>query len=193
MALLYLLHELRSIRQLVDQRLDDPEHRFGLRCCCLLHSAKQGKPGQVPFFNRHQKQGWKKTNFCAALFESDEVLKSSSYRGAGCESPLRRFMTSVPRIMARLVRPTPTWQLKRRAGSRRDASWPRDKLVLSWKTEKIQSGLSEMADSKTPDRNDRCCISNDMSSAPVPRQVLICWFASKERLKLTVDLEKSGF
>lgn len=49
MALLYLLHDLRSIRQLVDQRLDDPEHRFGLRCCCLLHSAKQGKPGQVPF------------------------------------------------------------------------------------------------------------------------------------------------
>lgn len=57
----------------------------------------------------------------------------SSYCGCGCESPLRRFMTSVPRIMARLVRPTPTWQLKSRAGSRRDSSWPRDKLVLSWK------------------------------------------------------------
>ena len=43
-------------------------------------------------------------------------------------------MTRVPRIMARLVRPTPTWQLKSSEGSGRDASWPRDKLGLSWKT-----------------------------------------------------------
>lgn len=42
-------------------------------------------------------------------------------------------MTKVPRIMARFVRPTPTWQLKSRAGSRREASWPWDKLELSWK------------------------------------------------------------
>ena len=43
-------------------------------------------------------------------------------------------MTRVPRIMARLVRPTPTWQLKSSEGSGRDASWPRDKLGLSWTT-----------------------------------------------------------
>lgn len=42
-------------------------------------------------------------------------------------------MTSVPRIMARLVRPTPTWQLNSRAGSFWDAPGPRDKLGLSWK------------------------------------------------------------
>lgn len=45
-------------------------------------------------------------------------------------------MTSVPRIMARLVRPTPTWQLKRSAGSRRGSPlWPRDRLALSWRAE----------------------------------------------------------
>lgn len=142
MALLYLLHDLRSIRQLVDQRLDDPEHRFGLRCCCLLHSAKQGKPGQVPFSTGIGKKAERKQLLCYVIW-TWWSFKSSSYWGAGCESPLRRFMTSVPRIMARLVRPTPTWQLKRRAGSRRDASWPRDKLVLSWKTENTEWTLRD--------------------------------------------------
>lgn len=85
------------------------------------------------------------------------VLMCSSYWGCGCESPLRRFMTSVPRIMARLVRPTPTWQLKSRAGSRRDASWPRDKLTLSWKTEHTWTRDSqETADCKTPNRDEWC-------------------------------------
>lgn len=69
-------------------------------------------------------------------------LMMSSYRDGACVSPLRRFMTSVPRIMARLVRPTPTWQLKSRAGSGRDASWPRDKLGLSWRTRWEREQLS---------------------------------------------------
>lgn len=157
--LLYLFHDLLSIRQLVDQSLDDLKQRFGLWSCCLLNSAKQGKNQVKSHLTRHRKKRLNETDFWAAslncIIRHDEVLccvilrfpdvMPSSYWGCGCESPLRRFMTSVPRIMARLVRPTPTWQLKRSAGSRRGALWPRDKLVLSWKTH-IEERLSMMAD-----------------------------------------------
>lgn len=57
------------------------------------------------------------------------------------ESLLRRFMTSVPRIRARLVRPTPTWQLNSRAGSFWDPLWPKPKLGLSWEAQRIPGSL----------------------------------------------------
>lgn len=127
-CLLYLFHDLLPIRQLVDQSLDDLEQRFGLWSCCLLNSAKQAKTGWG--YTRRKKDFSAASLSC--VIRHDETW--CSYWDCGCESPLRRFMTRVPRIMARLVRPTPTWQLKRSVGSFRGALRPIDKLVLSWKT-----------------------------------------------------------
>ena len=62
------------------------------------------------------------------------------YSGSSLEGPLRRFMARVPRIMARLVRPTPTWQLKSRAGRGLDLSRPRPRLGLSWKSGQQKTG-----------------------------------------------------
>lgn len=67
----------------------------------------------------------------------------NSYCGGSCESPLSLFMTNVPRIMARLVRPTPTWQLKTRVGGSLDALRPRHRLGLSCKAEHREERCSD--------------------------------------------------
>lgn len=116
----------------------------GLGSDAAASSTLQNKANQDRFlFQLASEKRLKENQLLCYVIWTWWSFKSSSYWGAGCESPLRRFMTSVPRIMARLVRPTPTWQLKRRAGSRRDASWPRDKLVLSWKTENTEWTLRD--------------------------------------------------
>lgn len=69
--------------------------------------------------------------------ETHQTRVDHTYQGRGGNPPLSLFMTSVPRIRARLVRPTPTWQLKRRAGSFRGSPlWPRDRLALSWRAKR---------------------------------------------------------
>ena len=72
-----------------------------------------------------------------------EERSGLGYSGISLEGPLRRFMARVPRIMARLVRPTPTWQLKSRAGRGLDLSRPRPRLGLSWKSRHQKTGEEE--------------------------------------------------
>lgn len=139
-----------------------------------LCKTRQTRTGS--FFNWHRKKGWKKTNYCATLFERDEVLNRvltealvvnlpSDGSWPACRGSWRGWCGR---------RPPGSWRGEQAAGGTRRG--PETSWCFPGKQRKYRVD-SQRWHSKTPDRNDRCCICNDMSSAPKAEMGPgKCWF-----------------